>query len=184
MTIAEEKARLRTQFRRERRERFISEPFLLLLSAPELSGAQVVASYCSNRDEPATTELNQALLERGSTLILPRVSGKLLEWVQWFGDPTALKESAGIFEPIGPALTNLTSIDAIIVPALHIDREGFRLGQGGGFYDRALPTMSGWKVGVVHAGEISDPPLPRELHDFPLSAAATPDLIVRFAPSK
>ena len=182
MTIAEDKAQLRNQFRRERRERFIPEPFLLLLNAPELSGAEVVASYCSNRDEPTTAELNQALLERGCILILPRVSGKLLEWVQWLGDPAELKESAGIFEPTGPAISDLTSIDVVIVPALHIDREGYRLGQGGGFYDRALPTMSGWKVGIVHAGEISDPPLPREGHDFPLSAAATPDLIVRFTP--
>jgi 5-formyltetrahydrofolate cyclo-ligase len=54
------------------------------------------------------------------------------------------------------------------------------MGQGGGFYDRALPSINGWKIGLVHAGELTSQILPREVHDIPLDAAATPSLIVRF----
>ena len=66
------------------------------------------------------------------------------------------------------------------MPALRIDRDGYRLGQGGGYYDRALPLMSGWKIALVHSGEVTSEVLPRETHDIAVNAAATPDLIVRF----
>lgn len=68
----------------------------------------------------------------------------------------------------------------MIVPALHIDQEGYRLGQGGGYYDRALSYIPGWKIGLVHAGELTSEILPREVHDIPLNAAATPSILVRF----
>lgn len=177
---SDEKVQLRERFRRERRDRFEPASFPLLLSAPEIRSAKTIATYISYGDEPSTEELNRELLEKGITLILPRVNGKVLQWVGWDGDTSTLLKAKGILEPIGPPLMDISSIDAVIVPALHIDRDGYRLGQGGGFYDRALPSMPGWKVGLVHSGEITGEPLPREAHDIRLSAAATPDLIVRF----
>lgn len=179
--MAEKKKQLRERFRRERRERYIPATFSILLTAPEIRSAKIIASYISVGDEPNTLELNRELLKKGMTLLLPRVEGKILQWVEWDGDAKALKETKKLMEPIGPPVTDISIIDAVIVPALHIDRDGYRLGQGGGFYDRALPTMTGWKVGLVHSGEITGEPLPREDHDVRLSAAATPDLIVRFA---
>ena len=67
-----------------------------------------------------------------------------------------------------------------MVPALRMDSDGYRLGQGGGFYDRFLPKVQAWKIGLLHDGELSSQKLPREPHDIPLDAAATPDLVVRF----
>ena len=77
-------------------------------------------------------------------------------------------------------VTDLDLIDVIVVPALHIDQSGYRLGQGGGYYDRALAHLLGWKIGLVHAGELSSQDLPREAHDIALDAAATPSIVVRF----
>jgi 5-formyltetrahydrofolate cyclo-ligase len=54
------------------------------------------------------------------------------------------------------------------------------LGQGGGFYDRALTKLSAWSIGLIHPDEISSEDLPRENFDIPLNAAATPDLLLRF----
>jgi 5-formyltetrahydrofolate cyclo-ligase len=181
--MAEKKTELRKRYRRERRERYVPATFTILLSAPEIQSAKMITSYISVDDEPNTEELNHEILKRGVTLLLPRVEGKMLQWVKWDGDKSVLRESAKLLEPNGPAITDLSLIDVVIVPALHIDRDGYRLGQGGGFYDRALPLMNGWKVGIVHSGEITGEPLPREDHDYRLSAAATPDLILRFPPS-
>jgi 5-formyltetrahydrofolate cyclo-ligase len=158
----------------------VQASFTNLLSAPEIKSARVIASYVSVGDEPNTQQLNRELIKRGVTLILPRVEGEILQWVEWNGEKSTLQETKKLMEPIGPPITDLSSIDAVIVPALHIDRDGYRLGQGGGYYDRALPSLSGWKVGIVHSGEITGEPLPREDHDYRLSAAATPDLIIRF----
>jgi 5-formyltetrahydrofolate cyclo-ligase len=85
-----------------------------------------------------------------------------------------------ISEPVGEVVSNLSKIQVVIVPALRIDQSGFRLGQGGGYYDRALVHMKAWKIGLVHAGELSSEVLPREPHDVPLDAAATPSIVVRF----
>jgi 5-formyltetrahydrofolate cyclo-ligase len=68
----------------------------------------------------------------------------------------------------------------VIVPALRIDQSGIRLGQGGGYYDRALIHLKAWKIGLVYAGELSSEVLPHEPHDVPLDAAATPSIVVRF----
>jgi 5-formyltetrahydrofolate cyclo-ligase len=101
-------------------------------------------------------------------------------WVQWNGDESQLNNKTKIAEPIGEPFTNLAAIDVVLVPALRMDSDGYRLGQGGGFYDRFLPKVSAWKIGLLHDGELSSQKLPREAHDIPLDAAATPDLIVRF----
>jgi 5-formyltetrahydrofolate cyclo-ligase len=57
------------------------------------------------------------------------------------------------------------------------------LGQGGGFYDRALTKLSAWSIGLIHPDEISSVNLPREEFDMPLNAPATPDLMLRITSS-
>lgn len=181
MNTADQKNALRERFRRERHDRYMPSTFVYLLSAPEMGGAQCVTSYISVGDEPSTHELNRELISRGVTVLLPRVAGRALQWVEWDGDMKNLKETRKLLEPIGKERSDLSDVDVMIIPALHIDQDGYRLGQGGGYYDRALPHMPGWKVGIVYPGEITGDLLPREDHDIRLSAAATPDLIVRFA---
>jgi len=184
MSAASEKAELRTRYRFERRERYLDHSFAYLATSLEFSKVQVIASYISYGDEPKTAELNAALLKNGKELYLPRVNGKSLDWVRWSGDKSELapsKLSKEIFEPTGPALEDLSIIELVVVPALRIDRSGYRLGQGGGFYDRALPRLSAWTIGLIHPDEISSVDLPREEFDAPLNAAATPDLILRIS---
>jgi 5-formyltetrahydrofolate cyclo-ligase len=180
MGISEEKSSLRTRYRRERNERYIEHSFEYLATSPEFLNSKVIASYMSYGDEPDTRQLNLELIKAGKTLLLPRISGDNLEWVQWNGDESQLQQKKKIHEPSGPAFTNLAAIEVIIVPALRIDRSGYRLGQGGGYYDRALPHLAAWSIGLIHPDEISGEDLPREPWDIPLHAAATPDLVLRF----
>ncbi len=49
--------------------------------------------------------------------------------------------SHGLLEPAEPGGKAITSADVVIVPALAVDRNGNRLGRGGGFYDRALAQV-------------------------------------------
>jgi len=180
MGISEEKSSLRTRYRRERNERYIEHSFKYLATSPEFLNSKIIASYMSYGDEPDTRQLNLELIKAGKTLLLPRISGDNLEWVQWNGDESRLQQKKKISEPSGPAFTNLAAIEVIIVPALRIDRSGYRLGQGGGYYDRALPHLAAWSIGLIHPDEISGEDLPREPWDIPLHAAATPDLVLRF----
>jgi 5-formyltetrahydrofolate cyclo-ligase len=102
-----------------------------------------------------------------------------LEWVSWNGDPQNLKQRGRILEPIGPADLDLDQIHVVMVPALRVDSDGYRLGQGGGFYDRALAHLAAWSIALIFPEEISGQPLPRESHDIPVNAYATHDIVVR-----
>ncbi len=174
------KSELRERLRRERRQKFIASNFNIILKTPEIISASTIASYISYEVEPSTTEINKAFLKAGKRVLLPRVNGEVLEWIQWSGDPSELKVTKKLSEPIGKPVTDLDGIDVMVVPALRIDQHGYRLGQGGGFYDRALAYLPGWKIGLVHAGELTSQSLPREPHDIALDAAATPSVVVRF----
>jgi len=178
--MTDHKTVLRERARRERSQKFIPSNFNVILKAPEIVGAQTIASYISYEFEPSTVEINAALLRDGKTLLLPRIYGEELEWVRWDGQMSSLKSKNKISEPIGEAITDLSEISAIIVPALRIDQTGYRLGQGGGYYDRALARIEAWKIGLVYAGELTSEAIPCEPHDIALDAAATPSILVRF----
>ena len=180
MGISEEKASLRTRYRRERNERYIEHSFAHLATLPEISEAATIASYISYGDEPDTTELNALLISMGKSLLLPRIVGQELEWVDWNGSQETLQTKKKIHEPLGQAIAQTSRIEVIIVPALRIDRRGYRLGQGGGYYDRALKGLNAWSIGLIHPDEISSADLPIEEWDIPLNAAATTDLVLRF----
>jgi 5-formyltetrahydrofolate cyclo-ligase len=183
VSASSEKAELRTRYRFERRERYVDHSFSYLATSIEFQKATNIASYVSHGDEPSTSALNSALLKNGKVLYLPRINGDDLEWVQWSGSAEDLKPSKfskNILEPSGAVISDKLNIELIIVPALRIDRTGYRLGQGGGFYDRALAQLKAWSIGLIHPDEISSEDLPRESFDIPLNAAATPDLLLRF----
>ena len=167
---ADLKANLRRRLRAQREERYVEHNLLHLLNLPEISQAQVIASYYSFGTEPSTIELNHAILEKGKTLLLPRINGEVIDWIQWDGSAETLQENGKFHEPTGELFTNLDSIDLVLVPALAIDPDGFRLGQGGGFYDRALPQLRAWKHGIVYNYERMEHDLPREPWDVPMDS--------------
>jgi 5-formyltetrahydrofolate cyclo-ligase len=163
---ADLKANLRRRLRAQREERYVEHNLLHLIEVPEISKASVIASYYSIGTEPSTHALNQKIIALGKKLYLPRIAGEVIEWVQWNGTAETLQENGKFHEPVGPALTQLDEIDLVLVPALAIDPDGYRLGQGGGFYDRALPLLRAWKHGVVYPFERMEHDLPRESWDI------------------
>jgi len=178
-----EKSDLRKRYRRERKEHAVDTPYSYLIDSKEIAAAHVVASYISYGDEPNTSDLNKEILASGKKLLLPRITEDdgepALEWVSWNGDLQQLQERGRILEPIGLAEKDQNQIDVVIVPALRVDNQGYRLGQGGGFYDRALAQLSTWAIALIFPEEISGQPLPRESHDIPVKAYATYDMVVR-----
>lgn len=167
---ADLKANLRGRLRAQREERYVEHNLLHLLKLPEISKAQVIASYYSFGTEPKTLELNQAIIQAGKVLLLPRISGEVIEWVRWDGSAENLQINGKFHEPIGGTFSDLDSIDLVLVPALAIDPDGYRLGQGGGFYDRALPQLRAWKHGIVYNFERMEHDLPRETWDIPMDS--------------
>ena len=174
-----DKAQIRERYRRERREAFVPAVYSNVLSTPEVTQATIIASYVSYGYEPSTVELNRALIKSGKTLLLPRVNNDHIDWIYWDGDENKLAEKKKILEPVGDVVSPLPAIDVVIVPALRVDSQGYRLGQGGGYYDRALPHLTAWRIALIFPEEISGESLPHESHDVPVNAYATYDMVVR-----
>ena len=167
---ADIKANLRRRLRAQREERYVEHNLLHLLELAEISQAKTIASYHSYGTEPCTHQLNEALLAKGKTLLLPRIDGEEIAWVKWDGSEASLAQNGKFHEPIGPIFTELNQIELVLVPALAIDPDGYRLGQGGGFYDRALPRLQAWKHGVVYQFERMEHDFPREPWDVPMDS--------------
>lgn len=179
MDKQQNKSELRKLYRRQRADRFNTESWLHILSATELKGATNIASYISYEFEPETSDINQRLIKDGKKVFLPRLlENNDIQWVSWDGSSENLIKNEKIYEPIGDAVE--VELDVIILPALHVDRMGNRLGQGGGSYDRALSRSKAFKIALLHYGELTSEILPVQPHDEKVDATATPEIIVRF----
>ncbi len=146
--------------------------------------ALTVTAYAAVDAEPPTDELLEALRRRGVRVLLPVLAeNRQLDWAAYAG-PGALARSAhGLREPTGPRLGAgaLQEADVVLVPALAVDRRGTRLGEGGGYYDRALagPPRAALVLAVVYDEEVVDT-LPVEAHDVSVGGALTPGGVHRF----
>ncbi len=162
---------------------------LLLGRLEELKVRTLLAFHPTAR-EIGILPLLETWLAGGHRLLLPRVGdgGWLLEYhrVEELA-AEVLPGFRGIMEPDPERcpLEEAASADAVLVPGLAFDREGRRLGQGGGHYDRLLAELPS-RVRRIAAGfdfQLQDEALPAEEHDERVDEIATPDqlLVVRRA---
>ncbi|MBE6818224.1 MAG: 5-formyltetrahydrofolate cyclo-ligase [Ruminococcaceae bacterium] len=130
--------------------------------------ASVVALYAPLPDEVDTVPLIRAALQAGKTVCLPKLSGKEMQFYQITPDCTYSAGAFGILEPCSDILIEKGCIDIMIVPLLAADDRLYRLGFGGGYYDRYLRDYTGFTVGICFSEQISPASLPHEAHDIPL----------------
>ncbi|HEX6338547.1 MAG TPA: 5-formyltetrahydrofolate cyclo-ligase [Jiangellaceae bacterium] len=157
----------------------------VVLAMPEIAGARHVAAYVSVGNEPGTGPLLESLSERGVEVLLPiLLPHGDLDWAPYTGPGGLVAAARGMLEPVTEAVgpSAVTAVDAVLAPGLAVDRRGIRLGRGAGSFDRALARVGRrvFTCVLLHDGEVLDMPVPREAHDVPVSAAATPSGIHRF----
>jgi 5-formyltetrahydrofolate cyclo-ligase len=128
---------------------------------PEYQRARTVMAFKGFKGEPDTDPLFARVAADGKRLLLPRVAHGDIEVCD--ADGPMLTSRIGVDEPQGPALP-YDVVEFVIVPGLAFTPEGFRLGYGGGFYDRFLPSVAVPNVGVCFAEQLLDE-LPTEPHD-------------------
>ena len=149
--------------------------------------AHTVLAYLSTRQEPDLSLLWDQDQEQ-HRWGLPRCVGKTLSWHQWNPQHTDTLQSGayGILEP-HPDLPTLTAaeVDLILVPAVGCDHQGYRLGYGGGYYDRLFSDPA-WNtrpaIGIVFDFARFHT-LPVDPWDQPLDAVCTETRIYVSNPS-
>jgi 5-formyltetrahydrofolate cyclo-ligase len=140
--------------------------------------ADTVCAYVPREAEPGSLALLDALRSRGLRVLVPVVVGTApLDWGEYLGVESLRPGPFGLCEPSGPRLGPgaVRAVDAVLVPALAVDRRGVRIGRGGGHYDRSLALVEPGMplIAVVRDDELVDE-LPAERHDVGMSAVLTP----------
>ena len=138
--------------------------------------AATVCAYVPVGTEPGSVAMLDALRAAGRRVLLPIVTGKEpLDWGVYFGADSLVPGPFGLREPSGLRLGRgaVANADAVLIPALAVDRRGVRLGRGAGHYDRSLVGVTAPRIAVVRAAEFVDR-LPAERHDVLMTAVLTP----------
>ena len=141
--------------------------------ARRLADAQVVALYMGLDDEAPAQRLAAPLQAMGKTLALPRVLDRLgsMDFLQWQTDAPLQPGPYRTSHPEpgdGPVVP-----DVIIAPLVGFDRAMNRLGQGGGYYDRAFARYpDALRVGLAWSVQEHDE-LPADPWDLPLHLILT-----------
>ena len=131
--------------------------------------------YLSFGSEVATKGLIRALLARGKQVCVPRIEGGVMRSVP-YREPL----EAGAYGILQPKGGEETTCRVALTPLLAVDGEGYRLGYGGGYYDRYFAARPGiLRVGLAYAGQQLER-LPREKTDMSLHAVVTEKGVTRF----
>ena len=191
LSPAAAKAALRGQIRHVRRDRSDLERVhaagsIAARALPLLADSSLIACYVSMPVEPGTAALIDLLRQRDIRVVLPRVNGDVLDWVELTDATHFTTSGLGILEPDGPVANDaLAECNAFVLPALAVSREGIRLGQGGGFYDRTLESLPAKadggpvRIALLFDDELVDS-VPHESHDARVDQVVMPERVVSF----
>jgi 5-formyltetrahydrofolate cyclo-ligase len=181
-SMQEEKQVLRTALRVRRTEAAragggaagaLAERFL---AAVEIASEAVIAGYWPIGDEIDVRMLLSRLQARGHDISLPAVvgAGRPLTFRRWQEGEALADGPFGTRQP--PDSAAVVTPALVIVPLLAFDRRGYRLGYGGGYYDRTLAALRRRRrvvaIGVAYAAQ-EVPMVPRERDDQALDWIVT-----------
>jgi 5-formyltetrahydrofolate cyclo-ligase len=149
-----------------------------LFSLPEYRKAKTILFYASIGSEPSTYGMMQEAMQQGKRVVVPVTSFKdksiCLSRLHSLADLE--KKKSGLVEPKKEKLcdTPLSDVDLILVPGVCFDLDGYRIGYGGGFYDRLLrkaPRKTAL-IGLCFEQNIEER-LPRQSHDAKMHRIVT-----------
>ena len=157
------------------------------LELPALRDARCVFCYISSGREVETHRLIRHLMAVGRTVLAPRMDRGTADWIMGLFPVRRWTDlEPGAFNVLQPPVDRsaLPEPDVCIVPGLAFDCRGYRLGQGGGHYDRWLaahPNVA--SVGLCLDACLSDA-LPTEAHDQPVDQVVTESQVLDAAAAR
>ena len=154
--MKEQKKLLRKEIREEKKNQ---HPDTLMMHSatlleqiekhPRFIASNTLLLYHSLGDEVQT----HAFVEKwhiSKKILLPVVKGDILVLRHYTGKSGMKTGAFNIEEPTGEDFTNYQEIELAIIPGVSFDREGNRLGRGKGYYDKLLPLLSSYNIGICY----------------------------------
>ena len=150
----------------------------------EFARAQVIMMFLSLNCEVDTSEAITCAFEQGKTIVVPRVIWQARRLVPIILTSLACPmkiDRYGLREPIGAEPMSVARIDLVVTPGVGFDRQGHRLGRGGGFYDRFLRDsgVTAVSCGLAFEEQIM-PSVPVQPHDIAIDMLITDTGLSRF----
>lgn len=151
--IAQLEALIGTKNKRQQVEQ-ISEA---LFASSEWQQAQTIGVTISTALEFPTALIMRLAVAQGKKIAVPKsLPQRKLEF-HWVDAATEYETTPfGVDEPLVEAVADKNELDLLIVPGLLYRPNGYRIGFGGGFYDRYLADYAGQTVSLVFAEQLHD----------------------------
>lgn len=130
-----------------------------LKACPKIISAETVLVYISTEIEVDTIAFINEMLRQGKTVAVPKCEGKNMRFIKIKDLSDTVAGAFNIPEPKGnDGITDFNG-SVCITPALSFNKDGYRLGYGGGYYDRFGKDYGGIMIGICYEDFIGDIPL-------------------------
>lgn len=116
---------------------------------PRFIEATTVLLYHSLPDEVQTHDFVEKWYKQ-KKILLPVVKGEILKLCHYTGKSCLKQGAYGIEEPTGEAFTDYKVIELALIPGVSFDKHGNRLGRGKGYYDKLLPLLQSYNIGICY----------------------------------
>lgn len=177
--MIKEKLNSMSQEKKEKETKAIHEN---LFQFPQWKTAKTIGITISVRNEIDTYTIIRKAWEDGKKVAVPKCIRKTKE-LQFYQltNFSQLEDSFyGLKEP-NPIATEIIAakeIDFLLVPGLLYDRRGYRVGYGGGYYDRFLAKHNPFTTVLAYSVQIYDGMLPNESFDMPVDSIITAEEVI------
>ena len=150
-----------------------------LFGLPDVQAARTVLLFYSFGSEVETSGMADRVHAERKRLLLPYLEAERMEAGEVLPDDELVPSTYGPREPARRVAVDPAEVDVVIAPGLAFDREGYRLGYGGGYYDRYLHRMGSRavRIGIGFAGQLVER-VPREPGDERLDLIVTDTRVV------
>lgn len=127
---------------------------------------QSIGFFLSFGFEINTFLMIEELLNEGKKVSVPKVEGETMKFYEIKDFKSLKKSNFGVLEPINGNAVLKSSLDIIIVPLLAYNQSYYRVGYGGGYYDRYLKNYTKNKIGIAYSFQNVNEEF-QEIHDVP-----------------
>ncbi len=165
--IIARRRQLSPDYRQSKNEALVDK----LVSLKPVKRADQILLYWPTGGEISPLGLMEAPAAKSKQYIFPRVEGNKLGLYEV--QNSSAQMTRGTYELLEPdpelcSPVKPQDVDVIITPGIAFDRQRYRLGRGGGYYDRLLPGVFGsYSIGVGYQFQLLES-IPREEHDQPV----------------
>jgi len=165
---------IRSSMSPEERIRKAGEIQANLFRLPQVIEARTVLLFYSFGSEVPTAGMIQRLLDSGTRVLLPFVEGLDMDAAELRPGDSLAATAYGPKEPSNRVAVDPAEVDTVITPGLAFDPHGYRLGYGGGHYDRYLLRLrpGSLRVGIAFHLQLV-PSVPHGPEDQPLDFVVT-----------